>query len=335
MKFFRNQEVRSALLLFLLLAAAATGSAFLWDVRFGFFTLGASALFLLLHTAVTFRRYQRIRALSADIDRILHGSEPEIPLGAYKEGELGILQSEIRKMTVRLREQKLQLQNDKVYLANLIADISHQLRTPLTTINLLVSFLREPELDTWRRIELSQELMQLLSRIDWLITALLKLSKLDAGTVSFKRETIPMEKLISQCTAPLLVPMELREQHLSVRAEGNFTGDAAWTAEAVGNIIKNCTEHTPGGGRIEITGCENALFCEIVVSDTGSGIDAEDLPHLFERFYKGKTSDDNNFGIGLALARAIITAQNGTLKAENRTDTPGAVFTARFYKGTV
>ena len=128
--------------------------------------------------------------------------------------------------------------------------------------------------------------------------------------------------------------MELRGQELIIRAEGDFYRDLAWTSEAVGNIVKNCMEHTPDGGRIEINAAENALYSEIIIKDNGTGISSEDLPHIFERFYKGKDSDGKSFGIGLALSRMIITGQGGTVKAENRKPA-GAMFTIRFYKGTV
>ena len=117
----------------------------------------------------------------------------------------------------------------------------------------------------------------------------------------------------------------------------SFRGDLAWTAEALGNIIKNCMEHTPedGSGRIEIDAEENAVFTRITVKDNGSGIAPEDLPHVFERFYKGRNSSDSSFGIGLALARTIVRSQNGTLKAENNQNGVGASFTMKFYKGDI
>ena len=334
MRFLQNKEIVKTLLLELLFLAAATIAAFVWDARFGLFTLVLSLLFVLLHTASTYQRYRHIHTLAADIDRLLHGEDLSVSLDAYREGELAVLQSEIHKMTNRLREQRQELQEDKLYLSDLIADISHQIRTPLTSINLLLSFLAEPDLSEERRAALSHELFHLVSRIDWLITSLLKMSKLDAGTVSFRRETVGADELIRAVVSPLLVPIELREQTLITQASGAFTGDLAWTSEALGNIVKNCMEHTPNGGEIEIAAEENALYSEIRISDNGSGIDMADLPHIFERFYKGKQADENNFGIGLALARTIITAQNGTIKAENKKPT-GALFTVRFYKGTV
>lgn len=334
MKFLRNSEVKKTLYLYGAISAAAITAAFLWDIRFGIFTLILCVILFLLHTVSTYRRYKRIGSLSADIDRILHGDGLNVSLNRYREGELGVLQSEIYKMTSRLREQKQRLQDDKVYLADSIADISHQIRTPLTSINLLVQFLSEPNIEEERRIKLTHELLGLLSRIDWLITTLLKISRLDAGTVQFKDETVALSDLIGKSTAPLLVPMELREQKLTVSSSGDFTGDVSWTCEAIGNIVKNCMEHTPDGGEITIKASENPLYAEIIISDNGSGIDKEDLPHIFERFYKGKNSSDNSFGIGLALSRMIITGQSGTVKAENQAPN-GARFTIRFYKGTV
>ncbi len=334
MKFLRNPEVKKSLIWHVIISVFAVAAAFVWNERFGVFVLFLCAVFTSVHCITTYRRYKRIYNLSADIDRLLHGDDENISLNRYAEGELGVLQSEIHKMTVRLREQKQQLVNDKVYLADSIADISHQIRTPLTSINLLVHRLSESGLSEEKRIKLFHELISLLSRIDWLITALLKISKLDAGTVQFKRENVALSELISKTAEPLLVPIELRSQNLSINAEGGFCGDVSWTQEALGNILKNCMEHTPAGGRLQITANENALFSEIVISDNGCGIDKEDMPHIFERFYKGKNSDDKSFGIGLALARMIITAQNGTVKAENN-PLGGARFTVRFYKGTV
>lgn len=334
MKFWRNKEVVKTLFWHIFISAAVIIVAFVWDTRFGVLTAAFSTVLLLIHTVSTYRRYRKIYELSADIDRILHGDDMAVSLNKYHEGELGVLQSEIHKMTGRLREQKQQLQDDKVYLADSIADISHQIRTPLTSINLLVQLLSEPNISDERRMKLTHELLGLLSRIDWLITTLLKISKLDAGTVQFKQETVSLDELIRKSTSPLLVPIELREQSLVIDADGDFKGDVSWTMEAISNIVKNCMEHTPDRGRIEIRANENALYTEIVISDNGSGIDKDDLPHIFERFYKGKNSDDKSFGIGLALARTIITAQSGTIKAENNAD-KGALFTIRFYKGTV
>ena len=333
MKLFRNPEIKKGILFLTSISIVATAIAFVGNITFGIFTLVLCFVFIIFYLLTMRNRYKCMTELSKNLNKVLHG-DSHISFEQYTEGELGILQSELYKMTVRLREQQQSLQDDKVYLADSIADISHQIRTPLTSINLLVSLLSEQNISDERRFILTRELFVLLSRIDWLITTLLKISKLDAGTVQFKTENVSLEELICKSVSPVLVPMELREQEFSAKTDGVFIGDLAWTSEALGNIIKNCMEHTPKGGKIEITASETALYSEIIISDNGSGIDKEDLPHIFERFYKGKNSDDKSFGIGLALARMIVVAQNGTLKAENK-KSGGAVFTMRFYKGTV
>ena len=333
MKLLKNKEVRGALLWQLLLSAAACAVCFFFDIRAGLTAAGLSLLLMLVFCISTYKRYQRISSLADDINQVLHG-DSSIDFDNYSEGELSILYSEIYKMTVRLREQRQKLLSDKEYLADSLADISHQIRTPLTSINLLVERLLASGLTDECRHQLTNELYGLLDRIDWLITTLLKISKLDAGTVRFNKETVSLETLIKKSCSPLLIPIELRGQELIIRAEGDFYGDPAWTSEAVGNMVKNCMEHTPDGGRIEINAAETALYSEIVIKDNGTGISPEDLPRIFERFYKGKDSDGKNFGIGLALSRMIIARQGGTVKAENQ-KSAGAMFTIRFYKGTV
>lgn len=329
----KNKEVLRTLMLQLVLSAMACVMCFCIDVRAGLVTALLSFLLILIGFISTWLRYRKIAALASDIDRLLHKDQP-ISWADYTEGELGILHSEIYKMTVRLREQRQRLLKDKAYLADSLADISHQIRTPLTSINLMVQLLSEPDITQERRMQLTHELYSLLDRIDWLITSLLKISRLDAGTVQFKKERITMEQLLQKACEPLLIPIELRGQQLAIRADGQFNGDIAWTCEAVSNIVKNCMEHTPSGGSIAITGAENPLYAEICIQDTGPGIGREDLPHIFERFYKGKNADSNSFGIGLALARMIVTGQNGTIKAENGKPS-GACFILRFYKGVV
>ena len=333
MKLLKNKEVFSTLILQVVIGAAASIIGFVFNEVAGILAVTLSLLFIIVYYITTYSRYKKITNLSEDINKLLHGDNT-ISFDDYTEGELSILQSEIHKMTVRLREQHQMLIDDKVYLADSIADISHQIRTPLTSINLLVQLLSKPDLSEEKKRQHIMELRRMLSRIDSLITALLKISKLDARTVQFKPQNISLEELINKSCEPLLVPFELRGQELAISAEGEFFGDLAWTSEAVGNIVKNCMEHTPEGGKVEVIASENPIYSEIVIADNGSGIDKDDLPHIFERFYKGKNSSGNSFGVGLALARMIITGQSGTIKAENRKD-KGAKFTIRFYKGTV
>ena len=330
MEFLRNKEVRTELVCESLIILITTIGTYLWKRESTIWVLGMAILLSGVHWIYTCNRYSKIQQLSMDLNRILH-EDVHISFEQYEEGELAILENEIQKMVLRLREQKEQLLKDKVYLADSIADISHQIRTPLTSINLLLSFLSEPEITEEKRQQTIRKLYELLTRIDWLITTLLKLSKLDAGTIQLKREETSMKTFIEQSVAPLLIPIELRGIQLEIETNGSFVGDVKWTSEAIGNIVKNCMEHTPESGYLKVTALENVLYREICIEDSGCGIAPEDLPYIFDRFYKGKNSSDKSFGIGLALARGIISAQNGMVKAENKED-GGAKFTIRFYK---
>ena len=282
------------------------------------------------------RKYKKsLRRLSGEMDRILHGSG-ELVLGSYEEGEISILRDEIYKMTVRLREQSETLTEDKEALADSLADISHQIRTPLTTLNLMTARMMREGDDPEQRKRILREMNRMLERIEWLITALLKISKLDAGAICLEPADISMEGFLKKVMEPFEIQMDLRDQRCRIEgAEGmTFTADEAWTLEAVRNVVKNSLEYTPNGEALEISCEDNPLYTEISVSDSGPGIDPEDLPHLFERFYKGKNAGSSSFGIGLALAQSIMSRQNGVIRAENRKE-GGSRFRIRFYKQTI
>ena len=269
------------------------------------------------------------------MDRILHGSG-ELLLSSYEEGEIAILRDEIYKMTVRLREQSETLAEDKAALADSLADISHQIRTPLTTLNLMTARMMREGDDPEQRKRILREMNRMLERIEWLITALLKMSKLDAGAIRLEPADISMEKFMKKVLEPFEIQMDLRDQRCRIEgAEGmTFTADEAWTLEAVRNVVKNSLEYTPDGKALEISCVNNPLYTEISVCDSGPGIDPEDLPHLFDRFYKGKNAGSSSFGIGLALAQSIMSRQNGVIRAENRKE-GGSRFRIRFYKQTI
>ena len=334
MKIIRNPELKRELLIDLAITAAAALIGFWIRPICGILALAVGLLLSGAHIAFAVQRYRKMEELAQRLDRILHGQD-RVLIEDAAEGELSILNSELQKMTTRLREQANQLSADKQQLTEAIQDIFHQIRTPLTSMNLLVSMLAEEDLPYDRRLSMTRELRRQLERVQWLVETLLKLSKIDAGTAQFRSEPVSVAELIEKAAQPLRIPMELREQSLTIRAtEEHFAGDLNWTAEALGNILKNCMEHTPVGGTITVTTEETALFTEIVVEDNGPGISKADLPYLFDRFYKGEGSSDDSVGIGLALSRSIIAAQNGTIKAEN-VPTGGARFTIRFYKSVI
>lgn len=336
MKLLRNPEVKKNIFIYLLCAIIAAVIGFVLDG----FPLGI-AVFLsilfgcILHLCFSYGRYKEIASLASQLDEILHGSQIRM-ISDEKEGELSILKNEIGKMTARLWQQAVDLEKEKVFLSDSIADISHQIRTPLTSIALISSLLSEPYITKERHMELLRELKILLKRIEWLINTLLKLSKLDAGTIELKKENVNVRELIKKAYEPLAISMELRDikWEMEVKEDAAFYGDFSWTLEAVGNIVKNCMEHTPEGGTITIKAVDNNIYLGIIIEDTGKGVDKEDLPHIFERFYKGKNAGKDSVGIGLALAKMIVVSQDGTITAENRKE-GGTRFEMRFYRGIV
>ena len=295
----------------------------------------AVSIFLIVSFFIfTKKRYNRLNALSETIDKILHGNDT-INIKSFGEGELSILESDVQKMLVRLRDQKNKLEKDRIFLADSIADISHQLRTPLTSINLILSLIEASDTTKERRDELLRELSKLITKTEYLVSVLLKISKIDAGTVQFEKKETDLNALIKKSAEPLLIPMDIKNQKLCINADDiSLNFDSDWCIEAFGNILKNCTEHTPENGEITVTATNTPIFTEIIITDTGSGFNEEDIPHIFDRFYKGQNSSKESFGIGLNLAKMIITAHNGTVKAEN-SQSGGAEFIIRFYKQIV
>ncbi len=335
MGFLANPADRLAFGVMAALAAAGAGVSFFFGVGAGIVASVTAAALLVTAAVWSGKRHREIEKLIEYLDQVLHDDGALMDFG-NEEGELRVLKSEIYKMTIRLREQADALKKDKVFLADSIADISHQLRTPLTSMSLALSLLSWEECPPDRRQALLRELTMLLHRMDSLISVLLKISKLDAGTAEFQSEQVPVRQVLAEAAELVAIPMELRGQTLRICGdrEAAFCGDAMWTVEALGNILKNCMEHMEENGVMTIQVTENALFTELVIQDDGTGIDPADLPHVFERFYRGKNADSGSFGIGLALSRMIISRQNGTIKVGNRRQ-GGTQFTIRFYKGTV
>ena len=328
--FANNKELRLGLAALTAASVLLTIIGFCVSPIWGILVLAACIVISSIHMMTEAYRYRRLQKFSQDLDRLLVSGTP-ISIRDYDEGELSILANQIQKMTLRLMEAAETIKADKIYLADSLADISHQLRTPLTAMNLTAAMLREPNLSNEKRLSLTGEMRSLLTRTEWLVESLLKLSKLDAGTVALTKETVSVSTLINQAAEPLAIPMDLCNQTLVIHCgTESFTGDAVWTAEALGNVLKNCMEHTPAGGTITVTSAETALYTAITVEDTGPGIEPKDIPHLFERFYKGSNAVENSYGIGLALARMVITAQGGTIRAMNGSQ--GAKFVIKFYK---
>lgn len=333
MDFLRNKEIRSQIRICGVITVISSMLGLFFCKVFCWIPFLTGCMVSGISLVFTYRRYEKISSLSQDIDRLLHGEE-SIRFDDYIEGELAVLGNEISKMTLRLLEQSEQLRKDKHYLADSLADISHQLKTPLTSLEILNAALLQEGIDEEQRSVLLQEQLSLVSRMEWLIAVLLKLSRLDAGTVEFEKKTFSMRELVQQAAAAFDITLDIKNitMNISDLSEIRLCGDIKWQAEALSNVIKNCIENTPSGGQINISAEENAMDVKLYIMDNGSGIPKEDLPHLFERFYRGKNSGKNGVGIGLSLAETIITQQNGTITVENQMP-QGAKFTICFYKG--
>lgn len=335
MKLLRNSEVKSQFIIVAVLSVLAVLGGVAISVISGVYVGIICVAGGMIYYHFTGRRYKKIAAMNEGLEQILHG-DYTMDFIEDQEGELAILSTEIYKMTIRLREQAEMLERDKVYLSNSIADISHQLRTPLTSIRMITPRLQREEIPQEERVRMVQELNSLLSRVDWLIASLLKISQLESGTVNFQLKSVHVGDLMKKAMEPLAIPLELKGLKMVVDIPDGtcYTGDFLWSVEAVGNIIKNCMEYTPFGGSLHITARENPVYTQIIISDSGEGIAAEDLPYLFERFYKGKGAGKGSIGIGLALSQMIINRQNGTVEVENKKN-GGAKFNICFYKGAV
>ena len=334
-RFFRNREIRRLTIGLLLLTMTAAGVAGLcldWDAG-----AAAGLTGFLLSTAAllfTYRRYRRIDQLSAYLHRLSSG-ERRLDLRDNEEGELSILKNEIYKVTVLLAEYNDQLQKEKGRLADSLSDISHQLKTPLTSMTVMADLLSKSDLPAEKRREFTGRLRSQLERLQWLVASLLKIARLDAGVVVFKSDVFSVQKLVESAAAPLLIPLELKG--LTLETDGpdiTMEGDEGWLREALVNLMKNAMEHTPSGGTLRIFWTGNPLYTEIAVEDSGEGIPPEDLPHIFTRFYRGKNAGPDSVGIGLAMAREIVERQNGRITAQSRLG-EGTCFRIRLYKTVV
>lgn len=275
----RNREFRWLLLTMTTISLLAIiGTAFISSAAMGI-TAVTSVLLIGCCLLFTRWRYREIEKLSGYLRQISSGNY-SLDVRDNQEGELSILKNDIYKVTLMLSEQRLLLQEDKIKLTNAISDISHQLKTPLTSMTVMADLLSDPDLDVEKRIEFTRKISLQLDRIGWLVSSLLKFSKIDAGTIQFKKDSIKVKKLVQKSMEPILIPMDIKEQRIQIEGEDatSFIGDCNWTTEAMINILKNCVEHTPAGGEITISFAENTLFTEIVITDNGKGIPKAEIP---------------------------------------------------------
>lgn len=281
-----------------------------------------------------FRRRQReIEELCGYVRQVSRGNY-NIDVTGNRDTELSSLKNELYKVTVLLKEQAAGAVKSRRALADAMADISHQLKTPLTSVRVLTDNLLENEgMEPDVRSRFLHEISGQLSGVTWLINALLRISRLDAGVVQMEVRSLSLRALLEEVCSRLEFLSELRQVTLRLKMEENIRifGDDGWLKEAFLNLVKNALEHSYSGGEVEIMAEENQVYTQVSIRDYGEGVDVEEQRHLFERFYRGKTAGKNSVGIGLALSKEIIGRQGGYISMESVRG-KGTVFFVKFLK---
>ena len=278
-------------------------------------------------------RQRRIDTFCGYMNALCRGND-NLDIKDNGEDELSGLKNELYKLTVFFREQALHAQQNRQALSEAVADISHQLKTPLTSVTVLVDNLMDnPDMDPMTRHRFLRETSVQLAGVNWLVTTLLKLSRLDAGVVEMERKEVMLLPMARQVAKKLELPAEWRQVELTIGIPPGLSiqGDAQWLAEALLNIVKNAVEHSHEGGRIHIGGEDNEVYTLVTVADNGEGIDPEDQKHMFERFYRGKRAGGDSVGIGLALSKEIVERHGGYVTVESRVN-GGTKFFLKFLK---
>lgn len=248
------------------------------------------------------------------------------------EDELSILKNELYKTTIMLKEVAENSLNDKINLKNSMEDISHQLKTPLTSIMIILdNILENKDMEENIRNDFIKDIKREVNNIKFLVESILKLAKIDSNSVKFIQKEVTIKEIILEAVKNVEIIGELK--NVSINITGNNTDkivcDLKWQVEAITNILKNCIEHSNDNGKINVSYEQNNVYSKIEIRDFGKGIDKQDLPHIFERFYKGKFSSNESIGIGLALSKSIIESDNGYIGVDSELGR-GTVFTIKY-----
>ena len=277
-------------------------------------------------------RKKKINYLDSYLQKVSNGKY-YTELEKESEDELNRLKDSLYKITVMLKEdsESKRLQNEAIL--NSVANISHQLKTPLTSIQILLdNIIESTDMNENTRKKFTLEILRQVKGMNFLILALLKLSRLDAGVVEFENKEINLKNLVEDIVSDLDVVIDIKQINLIKNIKDvTITGDYNWNKEAILNIIKNAVEHTQEGKNVYIDIDENDVYSKITVTDEGNGIDEKDLKHVFEKFYKATDSDPNSFGIGLALSKSIIEKQNGYISVDSKIG-EGTTFIIKYLK---
>lgn len=284
-------------------------------------------IFLLYNT----RKDKELNKITKYIEEI-NKKNYTLKIDEISEDELSILKNEIYKTTVMLKENAENSLKDKQELKKSLEDISHQLKTPLTSILVILDdLIDDPDMDEKTREDFIRDIKREVTNINFLVQALLKLSKFDANTINFIKEKSLLKDIIDEAVRNVSTLCDLKNITIDSNGQENssITCDFMWEVEAITNIIKNCVEHSPKNSKVIINYEQNNVYASISIQDFAGGISKSDLPHIFDRFYKGKNAMQDSVGIGLALAKTIIESDNGNISVE--TDSIGTKFTIKYF----
>lgn len=281
---------------------------------------------LIMGLIVTFIIIRGKEKHDAEIDELIiqlnkiNNGDYELKIEENTEGELSKLRNELYKTTILLKETAINSEKERNDLSNSIADISHQLKTPITSIRIMLDNIEEsPNMDDTTRTEFIEEISKQVNWISSLVISLLKLAKFDAGAIVMKDAEINLNELIDNVLNNIAILIDVKNIRVEKNINNNIyiNADYNWQLEAFTNIIKNAVEHSKQNGTIYINVEDNLVFTRIKIRDNGEGISKKDIKHIFERFYKGQGSAESSIGIGLSLAKTIIEKENGSIKVQS------------------
>ena len=324
--FIRTVIIAAALVIAANIAVSFTGGgAGTLIMNFGLLAL------IIVFAIYDHKRSKQIRGLTDDMARINSG-DYDTNIADNSEDELSILRNELYKTCVHLRESAENAEGDRVALKNSVEDIAHQLKTPMTSINITLDNLTEnPDIPEETRKEFLNDIRRELRHINYMTNVLLKLGQLEANTVTFREEPVKLGDIVAAAVANTEILAELKSVECEVKgeAEDELMLDSTWQTEAVTNILKNAIEHSPEGSVIMIEMTDKKLACELKITDKGPGIPQDEVGHIFERFYT--RSGASGTGIGLVLAKSIIDAQGGFISVTS-SDGEGTTFKINYFK---
>ncbi len=266
--------------------------------------------------------------------RELNNKNYDLKISENYEDEFSKLRNEIYKTTILLKEAVNESEKEKVRLSTSLADISHQLKTPLTSIRIMLDNIQEnPDMEKATKLEFIQEISKQMDWISSLVISLLKLAEFDAGAIIMNDKPVKVKDLIENIISNLAIIIEIKNIEIISRIdeEAIINVDYKWQQEALTNIIKNSIEHSKENSKLYIKVENSSVFVKIIIRDQGEGIESKDLKHIFERFYKAKNSSKDSIGIGLSLAKTIIEKDNGYIVVDSKVG-EGTTFEIKYLK---